>query len=195
MGPAGHGRTMDQLPNVLTLTRLALAPAIAWLLVTQQDKAALALFIAAAVSDLIDGMLARRWGRQTRFGAMADPLADKAVGLLVVVVLTWQASLQPWFAAAVVARDALIVGGALAYRLMIGRIEIAPTGISKLNTALLFVLLAGVLGLRAGLVPDGVWLNTLQWATLATTIGSGGHYLVAWSRKAVHARRAGRGTA
>lgn len=186
---------MDQLPNVLTLTRLALAPAIAWLLVERHDKAALALFIAAAVSDLLDGILARRWGRQTRFGAVADPVADKAVGLLVVVVLTLQASLQPWFAAAVVARDALIVGGALAYRFVIGRIDMAPSSISKLNTALLFVLLAGVLGLRTGLVPDGTWRSTLQWATLATTIGSGLHYLFAWSRKAMYARRASRGNA
>jgi cardiolipin synthase (CMP-forming) len=183
------------LPNALTLLRLALAPVIAWLLLQRHDAAALTLFLVAAVSDFVDGVLARRWNQRTRFGAVADPLADKATGVLVVIVLTLQASLPLWFAAAVVARDLVIVGGLVAYRAAVGRVEMAPSMISKMNTALLFVFLLGVLGSRAGLVSAGLWLQVLQFATLATIVGSGLHYVVVWGRKAHQARGVRNGAA
>jgi cardiolipin synthase len=181
------------LPNTLTVLRLVLAPVIAWLLWRRHDALALSLFLFAALSDFVDGMLARRWQQRSRFGAVADPLADKTTGVLVVVLLTLQDSLPLWFAAAVVARDLVIVGGALAYRAAFGRVEMAPSALSKLNTALLFVLLLGVLCARAGLVPGGPWLQALQLATLATIVASGVQYVVVWGRKASQAHRAGRG--
>jgi cardiolipin synthase len=172
------------LPNALTVLRLLLAPVIAGLLWRRHDALALPLFLFAALSDFVDGMLARRWQQRSRFGAVVDPLADKATGVLVVLVLTLQGSLPLWFAAAVVARDVVIVGGALALHARFGRVEMAPSAVSKLNTALLFVLLLGVLCARAGLVPTGGWLQALQWATLATTVTSGVHYVVMGVRKA-----------
>jgi cardiolipin synthase len=177
------------LPNALTLLRLVLAPWIAWLLLQRHDALALSLFVVAAVSDLIDGMLARRWQQRTRFGAVADPLADKATGVLVVIVLTLQGSLPLWLAAAVVARDVVIMGGALAYHAAFGRVEMAPSAVSKLNTALLFALLVGVLAVRAGIVPAGPWLPALQFATLATIVASGVDYVRVWGRKAWRERR------
>lgn len=181
------------LPNALTVLRLLLAPVIAWLLWQRHDALALPLFLFAAVSDLVDGMLARRWQQHSRFGAVADPLADKTTGVLVVVVLALQDSLPLWFAAAVLVRDLVIVGGALAYRAVFGRVEMAPSAISKLNTALLFVLLLGLLCTRAGLAPAGAWLQALLWATLATIVASGLHYVVVWGRHAARARSARRG--
>jgi cardiolipin synthase len=179
------------LPNALTVLRLLLAPVIAWLLWRRHDALALPLFLFAALSDFFDGMLARRWQQRSRFGAVVDPLADKATGVLVVVVLTLQGSLPLWFAAAVVVRDVVILGGALAYHARFGRVEMAPSAISKLNTALLFLLLLGVLCARAGLVPGGWWLQVLLFATLATVVASGVPYVVAWGRKARWARQAG----
>ena len=177
------------VPTALTLLRLVLAPLIAWLLLQRHDAIALVLFLVAAVSDFVDGALARRWNQQTRFGAWADPLADKATGVLTVVTLTLQDSLPLWFAVAVVVRDVVIVGGSLAYRLAVGPIEAAPSAISKANTALLFLLLVGVLAARAGLVSAGPWLGLLQLATLATTVGSGLHYVVVWAGRARQGRR------
>jgi cardiolipin synthase len=178
------------VPNALTLLRLALAPLIAWLLLQRHDAAALVLFVVAAVSDFVDGALARRWNQQTRFGAIADPLADKATVVLAVIALTLQGSLPPWFAVVVVARDLVIVGGSLAYRAVVGHIEMVPSRISKLNTALLFLLLVGVLGSRAaGQVSSGPWLQALQFATLATLAASGLHYVAVWACKARRARR------
>jgi cardiolipin synthase len=174
------------VPTALTLLRLVLAPLIAWLLLQRHEAIALVLFVFAAVSDFVDGALARRWNQQTRFGAWADPLADKATGVLAVVTLSVQGSLPLWFAVAVVVRDVVIVVGSLAYRVAVGPIEAAPSALSKANTALLFLLLVSVLASRAGIVSAGPWLGVLQLATLATTIGSGLHYVGVW---AVRARR------
>ena len=175
------------VPTALTLLRLVLAPLIAWLLLQRHEAIALVLFVFAAVSDFVDGALARRWNQQTRFGACADPLADKATGVLAVVTLSVQGSLPLWFAVAVVVRDVVIVGS-LAYRLAVGPIEAAPSAISKANTALLFLLLVGVLAVRAGLVSAGPWLGVLQLATLATTVGSGLHYVVVGAGRARQGR-------
>jgi len=176
------------VPNAITLLRFALVPAIALAMVQRDHDVAFALFIVSALSDLADGMIARHWNLRTRFGAIADPLADKLTMLTVTVLLVLQHGLPWWFALAVVLRDAVIVGGALAFHLLIAPVEMTPTRISKLNTALEFLLLLAVLAIRAGLVPDGAWRDVLLAATLLTIALSGGHYVLVWSRKAARSR-------
>lgn len=175
---------MINLPNSFTLLRFALVPAIALQLLQGEYGVACVLFIVSALSDLADGMIARHWNQRTRFGAVADPLADKLTMLTVTVLLTLQHGLPWWFAVAVVLRDGLIMGGALAYHLLIGPVEMAPSRISKLNTALEFSLLVAVLAIRAGYLPDGAWQQALLVTTLITIAWSGGHYVLVWSRKA-----------
>jgi cardiolipin synthase (CMP-forming) len=176
-------------PNAITLLRFALVPAILSFLLQRNDRVALILFLISAASDVADGMLARHWNMRTRFGAIADPLADKLTLLAVTISLALRHAL-PWpFAAAVIVRDALIVCGAVAYHVLIGPVEMAPTRISKLNTALEFLLLVAVLAIQAGLVPDGGWRRALLLVTLATIVVSGGHYVIVWSLKAAQARR------
>lgn len=172
------------LPNALTLLRLALAPVIAWALLQRLDMLALVLFSVSAATELADGMLARRWNQRTQFGAVADPAADKTTALLVLLVLVAQDDLPLWFVAAAVLRDLLIVGGALAFRAIAGRMEMGPSAISKVNTGLLFALVLGVLSVRARVVPAGDWLDVLQWTALVTIIVSGAHYVWVWGRKA-----------
>lgn len=79
------------LPNALTVFRLAAAPFLALVFVLLShpwsDAAALVLFVAAAVTDWLDGFLARRWAQVSRFGAMLDPIADKAMVIIAVAVL------------------------------------------------------------------------------------------------------------
>lgn len=179
---------MINLPNGLTLLRFALVPAIAVQLLQGEYGVACVLFIVAALSDLADGMIARHWNQRTRFGAVADPLADKLTMLTVTVLLTAQHGLPWWFAVAVVLRDGLIMVGALAYHLLIGPVEMAPSRISKLNTALEGSLLVAVMAIRAGYVPDGVWLQALLVTTLVTIALSGGHYVLVWSRKATQSQ-------
>jgi cardiolipin synthase len=180
---------MFNVANAITLLRFALVPVLAMALLQGRYDMAFMLFTVSALTDLADGMIARRWNMSTRFGAVADPLADKLTMLAVTVLLALQHALPLWFAAAVVLRDALIVGGALVYHFWVGPVEMAPSRISKLNTALEFLFLLTTLAIQAHLVPDGRWWQLLMFATLATIVGSGGHYVWVWSRKAAQARR------
>lgn len=180
---------MINVPNTITLLRFALVPAIALQLLDHAYGTALLMFMAAAFSDVADGMIARHWNLRTRFGAVADPLADKLMMLTVTALLTLQHALPWWFALAVILRDAMIVCGALAYHLLIGRVEMAPSLISKLNTGLEFLLLLAVLAIHAGYVPDGAWRQALLAVTLVTIVLSGGQYVLVWGRKAALAQR------
>lgn len=175
---------MLNLPNAITLLRFALVPAIALTLLQSAYATAFLLFIVSALSDLADGAIARHWNQRTRFGAVADPLADKLTMVTVTLLLAVQQCLPWWFAIALILRDALIVGGALTYHLLIGRVEMAPSLISKLNTALEFLLLLSVLAIRAGHLPDGPWLQVLLLITLASIAVSAAHYVLVWSQKA-----------
>lgn len=182
------------VPNAITVARILLVPWIAWFTHERDYEAALWLFLLAAASDAADGLIARAWNLRTRFGAVADPIADKATMLTVTLLLAWQGWLPWWLAVAIVARDVVIVGGALAYRLVVGRFEIAPTGLSKLNTALEFVLLAALLASGAGFLEAQPWLPALFWLTFATVLGSGAQYVWVWGCKAAAARGERRAT-
>ena len=87
------------LPNALTLLRLVAAPLLALVFVVLphpwSDGAAFGLFVAAALTDWVDGHLARRWGQVSRFGAMLDPIADKAMVIIAVAVLFGLYDLDP----------------------------------------------------------------------------------------------------
>jgi cardiolipin synthase len=183
---------MRHLPNAITVLRAALIPLQAWLLLQRSYEPAFALFVASGVSDLADGWIARRFDLRTRFGAIADPLADKLTMLTVAVLLAQQGWLPWWFAALVVGRDLLIVAGAAAYHVLIGHVEMQPSWISKLNTVLEFVFLASMLALAAGHLDDGAWYGVLLAVTTATVIASGASYVIVWSRKAMQARREAR---
>jgi cardiolipin synthase len=182
--------SMKHLPNALTVLRAALIPWLAWLLLERDYATAFVLFAALGFTDLADGWIARRFDLRTRFGAVADPLADKLTMLTVVVLLAMHGWLPWWFTVLVVGRDVLIVSGAAAYHVLIGEVDVAPSWISKLNTALEFVFLACVLALAAGHLGEGRWYPALLYLTSATVIASGASYVSIWSRKAMAVRRA-----
>jgi cardiolipin synthase (CMP-forming) len=182
---------MPNVPNTITLLRFALVPLIAWRLLQSDYFSALLLFSAAALSDLADGMIARHWNLRTRFGAVADPLADKLTMVTVTLLLAAQQALPWWFALAVVLRDALIVGGALAYHWVAGHVEMAPSWISKLNTALEFLLLISVLAVQAQVLAGAAWLDMLLHATLGSIVLSGAHYVWVWGHRAARERKSG----
>ncbi len=182
-------KVLKHLPNIITVLRALLIPLLAWLLIERDYVSAFALFVALGASDLADGFIARRFNLRTRFGAIADPLADKFAMLTAVLLLAQQGWLPWWFAALVIGRDVLIVSGALAYHLLIGHVDMAPTGLSKVNTALEFLFLASVLAFGAGYFDEGVWFSAFMWLTSLTVVASGAQYVVVWSRRAVQKRR------
>lgn len=181
---------MIPVPNAITLLRIVLVPFIGAALWRRHDALAAALLAVSALSDWLDGYLARRFDLCTHFGAVADPLADKATMLTVTLLLAVQTALPWWLALAIVLRDLIIVAGAAAYRWRAGSIDMAPTRISKLNTALQFLLLLGVLGARAGAPLPAELIQVLALVTLATVLGSGAQYVLEWSRKAHQLGRA-----
>lgn len=183
-----NGRLLT-LPNLITVVRALLIPVIAYTLATRSFSWALALFVVCAVGDLIDGFLARRWNQRTRFGAIADPVADKLTMLTVTLMLAAEGLLPGWLAAAVIARDVIIVFGAVAFHFLIHEFEMAPTRLSKLNTALEFAVLTGVLIDAAGIIEISAGLEPAYAALAFTILASGLHYVWAWGRRAARARR------
>lgn len=141
--------------NALTALRLLLVPVLVVLLVGEDDPplgrrlAALAVFALASATDQLDGMLARRRGEVTRFGVMADPIADKALLLAVFGCVAWLGELSWWAVGVVAAREVYVTGLRLAV-LRRGRLVPAATS-GKVKTVLQVVtaavlLLPGVLG-------------------------------------------------
>src|SRR5580693_10214005 len=171
---------MRHLPNLICLLRIALIWPILACLHQGRYLAALGLFILAAVSDGLDGYLAKRFGWTSRLGRFLDPLADKLLLVLVFIEGTWLGLIPWWLTAAVVARDVAIGLGALTFRLWFGPLHGRPTIVSKINTAaqLLYVMLV-LLSAAAGVPPREV-LDAGALLTLATTVISAWHYLNAF---------------
>src|SRR5919197_5925913 len=105
---------LAQLPNALTVARLALIPVFVAVLLSAdggRSWPAAIIFGAAGITDQIDGFLARRWRVESEFGKYADPLADRLM-IDAAVIILWLADRLPWPALAVIiARDALLLGG------------------------------------------------------------------------------------
>jgi cardiolipin synthase (CMP-forming) len=102
---------LAQLPNALTVARLVVIPIFAALILSSdggKSWAAAILFGAAAITDQIDGFLARRWHVESSFGRIADPLADRLL-IDVAVVLLWHEGRLPWVALLIPARDVLLI--------------------------------------------------------------------------------------
>ncbi len=177
------------IPNILTVARIALIPLFAYYLVRQAYDVAAPLFALAALTDFADGYIARRFGIVSKVGATLDPIADKLNMLVATIVLALQALVPLWLAIAIVARDVVIVVGALVYRSAIGRLDIAPTLLSKLNTLLEFAVLLLVMAVGARWLDGGAWL-TIAFVVVGTTVVTSGiQYVWLWTAKAIAERR------
>jgi cardiolipin synthase (CMP-forming) len=170
------------LPNAISLGRLLLVPLAIWLILGGRYGAAFWVFVAAGVSDGLDGFIAKRFNLRTRLGALLDPIADKALLVSVFVALFWRDVLPSWLVILVVFRDAMIVGGFLLLMAMAVPRQVDPLYISKLNTLVQITLVAFELA-RLGLGAEAHAATTLLiWLTALTTMLSGFSYLVRWAR-------------
>ncbi len=122
------------IPNMISLGRVLSVPVVFWLLLSGRYQAAFFLFVAAGVSDAIDGWLAKRYNWQTELGAYLDPLADKLLIVCIFVAMGWRGELPSWLVIAVVSRDLLIVTGVMLAWLLDHPVIIKPLIVSKLNT-------------------------------------------------------------
>lgn len=185
------------LPNLLTMLRIALIPGVLFLLwegTPESNFWAAMLYIGTALTDLIDGYLARKWGQISVLGKFLDPLADKLLLVAVYVSLAVLDLAPAWLAATVVLRDLVIGAGAAIFRLRYGPLNGRPTAISKLNTVcqIAYVVVV-VAGQAMGGVPD--WLvSAATGVVFISTVASGYDYVMTYARRAAAVAR-GRGAA
>ncbi len=158
-GRAYVGHMIWNLPNILTVMRLIAAPglAIMFLFFTRPyaDWFALGLFVVAAITDFVDGYLARAWKQESKIGAMLDPIADKAMVIIALLVITGFNGMNPWI---------LLPATLILFR------EVFVSGLRE------------YLGDTAGLLKVtnlAKWKTTLQMVALAVLFSTGAfeHYL------------------
>ena len=134
------------IPNLITLGRILLVPVVVWAIASGAMWIAFLLFLAAGVSDAVDGFLAKRFGMTTELGAYLDPLADKALIVSIYLTLGINGVIPRWLVILVVSRDILIVGGIMLSWLIGNPLKIKPLLVSKLNTVAQIVFACVVLG-------------------------------------------------
>ena len=180
------------IPNILTVLRLFSAPALAMAFVVlprpAADWAALGLFVAAAVTDWCDGFLARRWNQTSRFGAMLDPIADKAMVITALALLVALFQLDAWLlvpATVILFREVFVSGlreylGSDAKRLQVTRLAKWKTTAQMVSITLLLLSLG--LGAQddAAVSPGGgvtgVVGLALFWVAAGLTVLTGWDY-------------------
>ena len=164
------------LANWLTVLRILLIPVFVSLLVYRHRKLALVVFLVAALTDLLDGYVARQRGSQSRLGAFLDPMADKLLLVSSFVTLTWLRVLPFWIAAVVISRDLILVVGALAIHMAGGRITPRPSAAGKLAT--FFQVLTVLGGLLGPFYNSTAGAKVVMWLAVTFTVVSGLQYIV-----------------
>ena len=170
------------IPNLITLARIILVPVVVWAIASGELRLAFLLFLAAAVSDAVDGFLAKRFGMKTELGAYLDPLADKVLIVSIYVTLGTTGVIPLWIVILVVSRDFMIVGAIILSWVVDRPVKIRPHFISKLNTGVQ-IAFAGLVLAAYGYSFDAEPVLTLVMALVAVlTLLSVGLYLAEWVR-------------
>ena len=171
------------LPTALTLARLCAVPLTIWLILRGEFAAAFWVFVAAGVTDALDGALARWFDARTTIGGYLDPIADKALLVSVYIALAAQGLVPVWLTILVVFRDLLIVGGVLLSHTLGQPVVMSPLAISRLNTVAQIVLAGLVLAMAGMDVADSGIAAMMMAVAAATTAISGAAYAVKWVRR------------
>jgi cardiolipin synthase len=173
------------VPNLICVLRIALTVPIVMLLVDGRYGITLVLFAIAAVSDGLDGFLAKSFGWTSELGKLLDPLADKLLLVSVFITLACIDLVPDWLAAVAVSRDFVIGIGAGVYKWLFGPVEGQPTWPSKLNTLMQLAYIIAVVS-RAAFPVFPEWaVMSLGAMVLVTTVVSGIDYIAIYTRKAV----------
>lgn len=170
----------SNIPNFITLGRVLSVPIIFWLLVNGHARAAFFVFLAAGVSDAIDGYLAKRFNWTSELGAYLDPLADKLLIVSIYIALAVSKQIPLWLVIAVVSRDILILLAVVLSWLIDRPFRIKPLTVSKINTAAQLLLATTVLGDNGFELGLAMTREVLVWITGALTFLSLAAYLKTW---------------
>jgi cardiolipin synthase (CMP-forming) len=168
------------LPNLITLARLAIVPFVVLAILSRDWPLAFGLFLLAGLSDAVDGFIAKRFDMATELGAFIDPLADKALVISIYIALAYSEIVPRWLVVLVVFRDVIIIGGVLLASLMERPLTIKPLAISKINTFAQIAFAVFVLGGHAFLPSVEQAVLAGAWVVAGLTAASAGAYLMLW---------------
>lgn len=168
-------------PNLLTILRILLVPVFMLLLLYGRTGTALLVFMLAGVTDLLDGLLARKFNHGSELGALLDPIADKLLLVSSFILLSLPSmqtaiKIPVWLVVAVISRDILIVIAVIVTNLAFGKHRFLPSIWGKMTTAsqILTVLAVLVCNAWGTVLPI---TEPLFFLTLALTVISGLHYV------------------
>jgi cardiolipin synthase (CMP-forming) len=170
------------IPNLITLGRILLVPFVVWAIASGRMQFAFLLFLVAAVSDGVDGFLAKRFGMKTELGAYLDPLADKILIVSIYVTLGVTQVIPLWIVILVVSRDLMIVGAIILSWLVEMPVAIKPHIVSKLNTAAQIVFACLVLATHGYQISAEPVLTLVMVLVAVLTTLSVVLYLAQWVR-------------
>jgi len=180
----------NQLPNVITSIRLLLLVPLSFYLSFEEYRIALVIFFIAGVSDALDGFLAKQFNWVSRFGSILDPIADKALLVLTMALLTFNQKISLTLFVLVALRDIYIVCGAYIYYRQIGPFDMQPSAISKLNTFVQILMVSGILVSLGYQTLPQIALQVFSVSVYITVVASTIHYTFVWGKKYKEALRA-----
>jgi len=183
--------------NKITLTRILMIPVFVMMAIYYgrgvqrghaeewQRVAAILLFAFAAISDGLDGYIARHYNQRSRLGVILDPIADKGLLLAGIITLSfsnWHYEFPLWFPILVISRDVVIVSGALLLRYLNGEVTVRPSWVGKTATALQMLSIAAAMlqvnRLELPVDPPFSWMDGLVFAAGFFTFVSGIGYVI-----------------
>ena len=170
------------IPNLITMGRILLVPVVVWAITADRMLVAFVLFLAAGVSDAVDGFLAKRFNMTSELGAYLDPLADKTLIVSIYVALGIAGTIPGWLVILVVSRDIMIVGAVMLSWLIGSPLKVKPLLVSKLNTVAQIVFACVVLGALGFQVQADGLLMGLMVLVGVTTLLSVAAYVREWVR-------------
>ncbi|MCL2811610.1 MAG: CDP-alcohol phosphatidyltransferase family protein [Clostridia bacterium] len=162
-----HERNVN-IPNALTLMRILLLPVYAWRYLADDIPGALAVCAAVCISDMLDGLIARRFNQITTLGKLVDPLADKLLLLTALICFGIRGRLEWWVIALVLGKEALMVaGGVYALR---KKIVVGALWIGKVATGLFALAVLGkLINHRWPITALGTTANVLLYTAVGIT--------------------------
>ncbi|MEW6585009.1 MAG: CDP-alcohol phosphatidyltransferase family protein [Nitrospirota bacterium] len=164
------------IPNTLTFTRILIIPVFVTSIVYRRYDYSLYLFIVAALTDTLDGLIARLKNQKTAIGTFLDPLADKFLLVTSFVILSVYGWIPKWLTIIVISRDVIIVAGWFVLYLIVGSSKVEPSMLGKTTIWIQSLLIAYVLvDINVLSLPD-IPLSFFL-TTAAITVLSGLHYI------------------
>ncbi|NKB64105.1 MAG: CDP-alcohol phosphatidyltransferase family protein [Gammaproteobacteria bacterium] len=174
---------LSQVPNILTMLRIAICPALVLLLRDSSYDLALILFFVAGITDGLDGYIAKKFNCASQLGAILDPIADKVLIASAYIMLAILQDIPFWLLIVVMFRDLVIVVGFLVLVALRNDVKMTPTYVSKINTFLQIALMVVVLVEKVNWLTIPMFVDVLIFGVLITTVVSGVQYVWLWGIK------------